>query len=83
MMGLASIRKGISARQEKTDDSLTANFDDENDYINSEGNMSLSSDIRTHVRSLLAQGCIISTEHANSRRFKTKSWLTGERIEKP
>ena len=53
---------------------------DKNDYI-SVGNMSLSADIRTQVRSLLAQGCIISTEHANRRRFKTKSWLTGERID--
>ena len=51
------------------------------DYSNSVNNMSLSSDIRTQVRSLLAQGCIISTEHANRRRFKTKSWLTGERID--
>ena len=61
-----------------------ANFDsesDRNDYTNSVSNMSLSSDIRTQVRSLLAQGCIISTEHASRRRFKTKSWLTGERIE--
>ena len=61
-----------------------ANFDsesDRSDYTNSVSNMSLSSDIRTQVRSLLAQGCIISTEHASRRRFKTKSWLTGERIE--
>ena len=65
----------------KSDGSPTSNIDNENDYINSEGNMSLSSDIRTQVRSLLAQGCIISTEHANRRRFKTKSWLTGEKIE--
>ena len=52
-----------------------------NDYTNSVSNMSLSTDIRTQVRSLLAQGCIISTEHASRRRFKTKSWLTGERID--
>ena len=56
-------------------------LDDENDYIDSVGNMSLSSDIKNQVRSLLAQGCIVSTEHASRRRFKTKSWLTGERIE--
>ena len=54
---------------------------DRSDYTSSVSNMSLSSDIRTQVRSLLAQGCIISTEHASRRRFKTKSWLTGERIE--
>ena len=74
--------KGYKARRKtKTDTNLSDNLEDENDYINSVGNMSLSSDIRTQVRSLLAQGCIISTEHANRRRFKTKSWLTGERIE--
>ncbi|MGF1590664.1 MAG: ribulose bisphosphate carboxylase small subunit [Pleurocapsa sp.] len=64
-----------------TDAAVTSNINNENDYISSVENMSLSSDIRTQVRSLLAQGCIISTEHANRRRFKTKSWLTGEKIE--
>lgn len=68
-------------RQQGTDSNLSSKHNDENDYINSVGNMSLSSDIKTQVRSLLAQGCIISTEHASRRRFKTKSWLTGERIE--
>ncbi len=70
-----------NTRKDRVDKSLTSDIDNENDYINSVGNMSLSSDIRTQVRSLLAQGCIISTEHANRRRFKTKSWLTGEKIE--
>ena len=65
----------------KTDASLTSDVNNENDYINSVENMSLNSDIRTQVRSLLAQGCIISTEHANQRRFRTKSWLTGGQIE--
>ena len=67
-------------KRNEVDTNLTSDVDNENDYINSVGNMSLSSDIRTSVRSLLAQGCIISTEHANRRRFKTKSWLTGEKI---
>jgi carbon dioxide concentrating mechanism protein CcmM len=66
---------------EQTNTNLTADVHNENDYINSVENMSLSSDIRTQVRSLLAQGCIISTEHANQRRFKTKSWLTGSQID--
>ncbi|MDJ0594568.1 MAG: ribulose bisphosphate carboxylase small subunit [Pleurocapsa sp. MO_226.B13] len=66
--------------RERANIGLTRDVNNENDYTNSVGNMSLSSDIRTQVRSLLAQGCIISTEHANRRRFKTKSWLTGERI---
>lgn len=39
-------------------------------------NMSLSSEIVSQVRSLLRQGCRIGAEHANKRRFKTKSWLT-------
>ena len=74
--------KGYDPRkQNQTDTNLSNNINNESDYINSVGNMSLSSDIKTQVRSLLAQGCIISTEHANRRRFKTKSWLTGERIE--
>ncbi len=68
-------------RKKVTDPAVTSNINDKNDYINSVENMSLSSDIKTQVRSLLAQGCIISTEHANRRRFKTKSWLTGEQIE--
>ena len=67
--------------QDEVDESLASNIDNENDYINSVGNMSLSSDIRTQVRSLLAQGCIISTEHANQRRFRTKSWLTVGQID--
>ena len=39
-------------------------------------NMSLSTDLINQVRSLLRQGCTIGAEHANTRRFKTKSWLT-------
>jgi carbon dioxide concentrating mechanism protein CcmM len=52
----------------------------ESDYTNSVGNMNLTSDLRNQVRSLLAQGCAITTEHANQRRFKTKSWLTGGQL---
>jgi carbon dioxide concentrating mechanism protein CcmM len=59
-----------------TDTALNSDLNDQSEYTNSVSNMSLSSDIKTQVRSLLAQGCIISTEHANQRRFKTKSWLT-------
>ena len=74
--------KGYNVRkQEKTDTNLSNDINNESDYINSVGNMSLSSDIQTQVRSLLAQGCIISTEHANQRRFRTKSWLTIGQIE--
>lgn len=34
-------------------------------------------DIASQVRALLHQGLTVSTEYANARRFKTKSWLTG------
>jgi carbon dioxide concentrating mechanism protein CcmM len=40
-----------------------------------------SSDLSVQVRSLLAQGFKIGTEHADKRRFKTSSWLTGPSIE--
>ncbi|MGK7897477.1 MAG: ribulose bisphosphate carboxylase small subunit [Xenococcus sp. (in: cyanobacteria)] len=52
----------------------------DNNYINLVGNMSSSTDIRAQLRSLLAQGCTITTEHANKRRFKTKSWVDGGRL---
>ena len=52
----------------------------DNNYTNSVGNMSNSKDIRGQLRSLLAQGCTLTIEHANKRRFKTKSWQTGGTI---
>ncbi len=52
----------------------------DNNYINSVGNMSSNTDIRGQLKSLLAQGCKLTVEHANQRRFKTKSWLTGGTI---
>ncbi|MEN9520066.1 MAG: hypothetical protein RLZZ381_2654, partial [Cyanobacteriota bacterium] len=63
------------------DTKQNSDINDQSEYTNSVTNMSLSSDIKTQVRSLLAQGCIISTEHANQRRFKTKSWLTAGQID--
>ena len=38
-------------------------------------------DVQTQVRSLAAQGCSFTAEHANKRRFKTKSWLSAGFIE--
>lgn len=52
----------------------TSNYSNGNQ---SETNMSLNIDITNQVRTLLRQGCTIGIEHANARRFKTKSWLTG------
>jgi len=37
----------------------------------------LKVDAVSQVRSLLHQGCKIGVEHADARRFKTSSWLTG------
>ena len=42
---------------------------------------SLDGDTASRVRSLLSQGCNIGIEHANERRFKTKSWLTATAID--
>ncbi len=38
-------------------------------------------DLRQHVQSLLAQGCRISTESADARHFRAKSWTAGAVIE--
>ncbi len=40
-----------------------------------------SVDLRQHVQSLLAQGCRISTESADARHFRAKSWTAGAVIE--
>jgi len=69
------------SKKQGTATALHSELNDQSEYTNSVSNMSLSSDIKTQVRSLLAQGCIISTEHANQRRFKTKSWLTVGQID--
>jgi carbon dioxide concentrating mechanism protein CcmM len=69
------------SKKQGTDVALDSDINDQSEYTNSVSNMSLSSDIKTQVRSLLAQGCVISTEHANQRRFRTKSWLTIGQIE--
>ena len=41
----------------------------------------LSMDIQEQVRQLLAQGCRISTEYADVRRFRTQSWTSCPAIE--
>ena len=50
--------------------------DNQNNASATVTNMSLSQDIVNQVNSLLRQGYTIGIEHANLRRFKTKSWLT-------
>ena len=50
-------------------------------YINSVDSMnSLQVEIKQQVRNLLQSGYKIGTEHANKRRFKTSSWLSGPSI---
>ncbi|MGL5873500.1 MAG: ribulose bisphosphate carboxylase small subunit [Xenococcaceae cyanobacterium] len=56
---------------------LSSTKNNGNSYINSEKDMSINPEIAAQVRSLLSQGCQISTEYANKRRFKTSSWLSG------
>ncbi len=77
---VTSMKGKVTEDRQTVKSSPAAQVSNGNAYINSVRNMSLSSDIRNQVRSLLAQGCMISTEHANQRRFKTKSWLTGGQI---
>ncbi len=45
------------------------------------GNMSLSGEIANQVRALVSQGCTFTAEHANGRRYRTKSWLGAGFIE--
>ena len=70
---------GTIAVQSDRDDS-NGNVNDRN-RNSSVGNMSLDRDIRAQVRSLLSQGYKIGSEHACVRRFKTKSWQTGNSID--
>ncbi|MBF2028631.1 MAG: ribulose bisphosphate carboxylase small subunit [Oscillatoriales cyanobacterium C42_A2020_001] len=47
----------------------------------SNGSGRLNGDVASQVRQLLAQGCRISTEYADERRFKTSSWQSGGAIQ--
>lgn len=47
----------------------------------SNGKGHLNGDVASQVRQLLAQGCRISTEYADERRFKTSSWQSGAAIQ--
>ena len=60
--------------------SVPVNSANEISYKNSVTTMSLNTNLREQVRSLIAQGCKIGLEHADQRRYKTSSWLTGESI---
>ncbi|NES80387.1 MAG: carbon dioxide concentrating mechanism protein CcmM [Moorea sp. SIO2B7] len=58
----------------------TGNSSNGNSY-SSVGNMSLSTQIRDQVRSLLVQGYKIGIEHADKRRYKASSWLGAPSIQ--
>lgn len=45
------------------------------------GSGRLNGDVASQVRQLLAQGCRISTEYADERRYKTSSWQSGAAIQ--
>ncbi|NJN71907.1 MAG: carbon dioxide concentrating mechanism protein CcmM [Limnothrix sp. RL_2_0] len=68
----------MSAHQEQLDASPSNNGTSENQSV---GNMSLNADILSQLRGLTAQGCTFTAEHANKRRFKTKSWLSAGFVE--
>lgn len=59
----------------------TNSANDHPNYEKSVGEMSLNGQIREQIKSLLLQGCAISTEYADQRRFKSKSWLSGGMID--
>ncbi|RMF27976.1 MAG: carbon dioxide concentrating mechanism protein CcmM [Cyanobacteria bacterium J083] len=51
-----------------------------NSYTNTVETMSMNGEVIQAIRSLIAGGYSLGIEHANKRRFKTKSWLTGGTI---
>lgn len=57
-------------------DSTSRSIDNETNYENSVETMSVNTEIRNQIRSLLSQGYTIAGEHADARRFKTKSWTS-------
>ncbi len=82
-----ALRSGyLSAENQSPVPTIQNDRDDSDENINDTNqnslveNMGLNQDIRGQVRSLLSRGYKIGIEHASARRFKTKSWLTGNSI---
>jgi carbon dioxide concentrating mechanism protein CcmM len=71
------IKEGLKLPQTSTNNSANNNPNNEK----SVGAMSLNGEIRDQIKSLLLQGCAISTEYADTRRFKSKSWQSGGLID--
>lgn len=72
-----SSSNGYASSASASSNSYSISSSNGNGYSNGYGaasSASLSSDVVNQVRSLLSQGHKISTEHADKRRFKTKSW---------
>lgn len=70
----------ITSFREQATESSSNNKNDNSEH-QSVGNMSVNGEIISQVRGLVAQGCTFTAEHANGRRFKTKSWLSAGFIE--
>jgi carbon dioxide concentrating mechanism protein CcmM len=70
----------ITSFREQAAESSSNNKNDNSEH-QSVGNMSVNGEIISQVRGLVAQGCTFTAEHANKRRFKTKSWLSAGFIE--
>jgi carbon dioxide concentrating mechanism protein CcmM len=66
--------------QDETAPVAEARNSHETSYKNSVTPMTVTTNLREQVRALIAQGCKIGLEHADQRRYKTSSWLTGESI---
>ena len=66
--------KGITPLRDSTSRSIDSV--NETNYENSVETMSVNTEIRNQIRSLLSQGYTIAGEHADQRRFKTKSWTS-------
>jgi carbon dioxide concentrating mechanism protein CcmM len=71
------IRNEVDALHSKPGNGYSPTADD-HDLV---GTMSLSPETIEQVRSLLSQGYSLGLEHADARRYRSKSWLTAESIQ--
>ncbi len=73
-------KKSSTSYRNYTTSRSSHNNGSNNGYQANNGNGGLNPDITEQINSFLSQGYKISLEHANKRRFKTSSWLTGSSI---
>ncbi len=67
----------VSQSPSKSSSNSSSSSVDSSSFSSSSRSSRLSSEAAEKVRQLLAQGCQISTEYADERRFKTSSWQSG------